>query len=246
MGYKVMQIETSNHCSLKCSYCPHPGQVRSKGDMTIDTFKKCLAVVKRSKNPVVDGRKFVWLNHFGEPLLNKQLPEMIRLATEAKVEVSFATNGVDHNNELFPRQLWKELRDCGLKGVMLSAHSKSLAELCKQLSGLVGIISAWEPKPGFFHDWAGQIVLPKSRQGEKKERTVACDYETHNMFAIGWDGSIASCCYDVECSTGLSVDDVLRDGFSFKPIGLCKKCNLGVGDSDWIRLDQGAGALLIK
>ena len=63
MGYKVMQIETSNYCSLKCIYRPHPAQHRPKGDMTFETFAKCMTLVQRSDNPVhVDGRKFVWLN----------------------------------------------------------------------------------------------------------------------------------------------------------------------------------------
>jgi len=65
MGYKVMQIETSNLCSLTCAYCPHPTQVRPKANMSLEVFDKCMELVRRSDNPEYKGRKFVWLNHFG-------------------------------------------------------------------------------------------------------------------------------------------------------------------------------------
>src|SRR5262245_22170737 len=107
MGYKVMQIEASNYCSLTCWYCPHPAQVRPKGNMSLETFSKCMTLVKRSENPERDGRKFVWLNHFGEPLLNPLLPDFVSFASDRGIEVSFATNGVDDGKELFPRSLWQ-------------------------------------------------------------------------------------------------------------------------------------------
>lgn len=46
-----MQIEASNLCSLTCVYCPHPTHVRPKGNMTMETFTKCVEIVKRSDNP---------------------------------------------------------------------------------------------------------------------------------------------------------------------------------------------------
>jgi sulfatase maturation enzyme AslB (radical SAM superfamily) len=96
MSFKVMQIEVSNECSLECAYCPHPSQIRPKGNMTFETFKKCIDLVTLSDNPEIDGRKFLWLNHFGEPLLNPMLPSFISYAESKSVEVSFATNGVDY------------------------------------------------------------------------------------------------------------------------------------------------------
>ena len=121
MGFKVMQIETSNYCSLKCFYCPHPTQARPMGDMTMATFRKCMRLVERSDNPPQsDGRKFVWLNHFGEPLLNPQLPDFIAYATGCGIRVSFATNGLDNDGNLFPRSLWQELARAGLQDIVLS------------------------------------------------------------------------------------------------------------------------------
>jgi Radical SAM superfamily len=232
MSYKVMQIEVSNLCSLTCAYCPHPDQKRPKGNMTFDTFKACMEVVKRSANPEQEGRKFVWLNHFGEPLLNPLLQEFIAYAVGQGVDVSFATNGVDHDRKFFPREKWAELRDAGLKDVMVSAHVKSVWSMKRHIGKVVRVRGAFQPKGAQLHDWAGQVDI--SRYSPRYVRNIPkapCDYETHNMFAIRWDGVLTACCYDIEGrSDGLSVHDVLQQGFVFEPTSLCSGCPLGRGD----------------
>lgn len=235
MNYKVMQIEVSNFCSLTCSYCPHPGQKRPKGNMDLVTFKKCIELVRRSSNPEHEQKKFVWLNHFGEPLLNPLLPAFIRYADQHGVEVSFASNGVDSTNTLFSKELWQELADSGLRGVGISAHTRPPVEFREHLKGIVEILYFWEPKKGGFHDWAGQVELSAWKVSQASPPpTKACDYELEHMFAITWDGRIAACCYDIEAQTTLSIDDVTADGYAFSPVKLCTTCTLGRGDSSWI------------
>jgi organic radical activating enzyme len=236
MGYKVMQIEVSNLCSLTCAYCPHPTQARPKDNMSLGTFEKCLELVQRSDNPVYKGRKFVWLNHFGEPLLNPRLADFIALAASRDIEVSFATNGVDEDKRLFPRERWRELAAAGLKGVAFSAHVKSARRFKAQVDGIVEVISVWEPRRDQIHDWAGQVELKAQWSHEHDgARRQPCDYQRDNMFAVTWDGRIAACCYDIEGQPGLTVDDVLANGFGFRDVPLCATCNLGRGDADWLR-----------
>ncbi len=235
MGYKVMQIETSNYCSLKCIYCPHPTQARPKGDMSIETFKKCMALVEHSNNPEhEDGRKFVWLNHFGEPLLNPMLPEFIKYAASCGIKVSFSSNGVDENGNLFPRDLWQQLARAGLEVVELSAHKKSEETLRRHVGDIVRIRLVWKPTTQYFHDWAGQVDMSRFKLELLDVPDRRCDYYTNNMFAVTWDGRIASCCYDIEARVGLTVDDVLENGFVFHEISLCATCRLGRGDASWL------------
>ncbi len=191
-------------------------------------------LVKRSDNPDHKGRKFVWLNHFGEPLLNPLLPDFISYATSCGIEVSFASNCVDQNRNLFPKSLWQKLANAGLKGVMISTHVKSEKILREHLGDIVKIISLWSPKKENFHDWAGQVDMSGFEIKEFDEPNAPCDYEKNNMFAITWDGKIAACCYDIEGQVGLTIDDVLKKGFHFHGISLCKKCRLGRGDVSWI------------
>lgn len=235
MGFKVMQIETSNYCSLKCFYCPHPTQARPMGDMTMATFRKCMRLVERSDNPPQSGgRKFVWLNHFGEPLLNPQLPDFIAYATGCGIRVSFATNGLDNDGNLFPRSLWQELARAGLQDIVLSAHKRSEKVLRGHIGDIVRVHWVWTPRKGNFHDWAGQVDMARFRLPPLPEPAGPCDYKAHNMFAVTWDGRIASCCYDSEGRVGLTVDDVLASGFAFREVSLCAGCRLGRGDAGWL------------
>jgi hypothetical protein len=236
MGYKVMQIETSNYCSLKCGYCPHPTQRRPKGDMSFETFAKCMTLVQRSDNPVhADGRKFVWLNHFGEPLLNPLLPQFIDYATSRRIKVSFSSNGVDQDGDLFPTSLWQRLANAGLEEVILSAHNRSEKHLRKHVEGIVRVLSVWTPKQKeHVHDWAGQVDMSRFKLPPRLIPDQPCDYNAHNMFAVTWDGRVASCCYDIEAGAGVSVDEVLQNGFVFREISLCASCRLGRGDASWL------------
>ena len=235
-----MQIEVSNECSLTCAYCPHPGQLRPKDIMQMDMFKKCIELVKRSENPEIQGRKFVHLNHFGEPLLNPMLPDFIRYASSQDVEVSFATNGVDADKTLFSRDLWKELADAGLRGVIVSCHVKSETTLRNHIGDLVKIYWVFKPRQQNMHDWAGQVDVKKINERFLRMPGTPCDYEIHNMFAVTWDGRIAACCYDIEARTPLTVDDVLDRGFSFRKISLCDRCGLGRGDVKMLTSDFAA------
>ncbi len=203
--------------------------------MSMETFEKCIEVVQMSDNPEYGGKKFVWLNHFGEPLLNPLLPQFVSYAVSQNIEVSFASNGVDRSKEMFPRDLWKELAEAGLKGVMISAHAKSLKTLTGHIDDIVPIVSSWVPKPENCHDWVGQVELKQFETKATPAKVLQpCDYENHNMFAVKWDGKLAACCYDIEGSDSISVDDVLADGFRFRRISLCDRCSLGRGDVNWL------------
>jgi len=231
LNYKVMQIEASNLCSLTCVYCPHPTQKRPKGDMSMAVFEKCMELVRRSSNPERAGRKFVWLNHFGEPLLNPLLPDFISRATALGIEVSFSTNAVSHDKQPFSQDLWRRLANAGLKGVIISTHARSERRLREHLGGIVEIFGVWSPAHDMMHDWAGQVAPANfEMRAIPPPASRPCDYETENMFAVSWDGRIAACCYDIEAVTGFTVDDVLASGFRFERIGLCSGCTLGRGD----------------
>jgi hypothetical protein len=206
--------------------------------MSLETFSKCMTLVKASDNPTHAGRKFVWLNHFGEPLLNPLLPDFIARATACNVDVSFSSNGVDYDRKMFPRSLWQRLADAGLRGVCLSAHARTGSALREHFGDIVNVFDIWEPKAGQFHDWAGQVDMSQFDLDDLDVPIEPCDYERHNMFAVTWEGRTTACCYDIEGSSR-SIDDVLSYGFGFRPITLCSSCRLGRGDLDMLRAHGG-------
>lgn len=71
-----VDIETTNLCDLKCIMCEGRSMKRSKGMMSMDLFER---IIRECNEIGVDSVK---LGLWGEPLLNKRLPDMIRFAKE--------------------------------------------------------------------------------------------------------------------------------------------------------------------
>jgi radical SAM protein with 4Fe4S-binding SPASM domain len=80
-------IDTSSRCNLRCVMCPNKDlPPAEKGNMSLELFRK---IIDEARHFVQD----VNLHHRGEPLLNPELPAMIRYAREAGLRVRFHSNG---------------------------------------------------------------------------------------------------------------------------------------------------------
>lgn len=103
-------IEPTNHCNLKCIICPHgSGLKREKGFMSLDSFKKILKEVIKAK--VLRAT----LNFAGEPLLNKNIFDMIRLAKVNNLYTRIHTNAT-----LLPEDYSRRIIDSGLDELSFS------------------------------------------------------------------------------------------------------------------------------
>ena len=86
-------VESTNRCNFKCAFCPQSnpdhGDTRDTGYLTVDNFRLFLERVAavRGGNPNVS----ICLD--GEPLMNRQFPEFIRIANEAGFFPRFSSNG---------------------------------------------------------------------------------------------------------------------------------------------------------
>lgn len=82
-------IENTNHCNAACVMCPRELQSRDKGIMNFDLYKKIIDEISVYKEEV----KRVHMHNFGEPLLDKKLPERIKYAKSKGIKhVYFVTN----------------------------------------------------------------------------------------------------------------------------------------------------------
>ncbi len=109
-GYKLTSanFEVTNACNIACTICPvNQGMKRKKSRQDLASFERFL-----DKNP---GLEFVLLFQWGEPLLVKQLPEMIRAATDRGVKTMITTNGT-----LLDETWCEKLLDAGLTRITLS------------------------------------------------------------------------------------------------------------------------------
>ena len=83
-------IEISGICNLRCISCIMgiPGANKNSGLMTAETYRKILTKM-RQEIPFLNS---VYLYLWGEPLLNPELPEIIRITNELGVACEISTN----------------------------------------------------------------------------------------------------------------------------------------------------------
>lgn len=91
-------------CNLKCNYCLHSlnkeerGHISDEVSMDFDLYKKCIDDIKNFPRKV----KVIHFAGLGEPLLHKNIVEMVAYAVEREVAetVDILTNGVFLSEEL--------------------------------------------------------------------------------------------------------------------------------------------------
>lgn len=82
--YKKVYVEISNTCNLNCSFCSKTK--RKKETLSIDQFKLILEKIK----PYT---RFIYLHVLGEPLLHRNINELINIANCNDFNVNITTNG---------------------------------------------------------------------------------------------------------------------------------------------------------
>lgn len=221
----IYQVEISNFCNLTCSYCPHPSQSRPKGNMSFSTFVDVVELASQCE------QKDLFLNNFGEPLLHPELFEFISYAKTKEIECNFITNGI-----LIDEAMAWRLYELGVRDIYLSEHlvgqKERIQEMLKENSIPLSIVYTYNPHKQEKHDWAGQVAsTTKSIRTliSTKKQYKPCIFETKKRVVILWDGSINTCCIDVN-GTGIvgSVKDYLgrKNEYEFQPIPLCNSCEL--------------------
>ncbi len=83
--FSKVNIEISNICNLKCSFCPTVK--RSKKLMSLELFEKIISQVA----PLTE---LVCFHLMGDPLLHPHLSEIVSLCEKYKVKIFLVTNGV--------------------------------------------------------------------------------------------------------------------------------------------------------
>lgn len=107
---KTIRIETTNGCNAKCIICPHADMGRPIDNMRDELFRK---IVSECADNNVDT---LHLHNFGEPLLDKKLPDRIALCKTLGIRrVKIFSNGALLNEER-----GRALIDAGLDEIKIS------------------------------------------------------------------------------------------------------------------------------
>jgi radical SAM protein with 4Fe4S-binding SPASM domain len=122
----VVRIETTNHCNASCTFCPRDSIGRKKGFMEQDLFEDVI------RQCAVRGARMVHLHGFGEPLLDKRLPERIEFARQEGIQrIKIFTNGA-----LLYGTMAERLLASGLDEVKISLDGANATEFNELRVGL--------------------------------------------------------------------------------------------------------------
>jgi len=201
---KIFQIEPTNHCNAKCSYCPHSKMTREKGFMSIETFDQCMQVIENS---------YVGLHHFGEPMLHPALSLMIELAAIKNIRVEFSTNGGNwtHVERVMKAQPYmiRYAYDYFKNPQFLKYVTEhNISTIIKTHS----VEEGTKPSTNF----AGAVNIENKIKGE-------CYFKKYKYVCVLWDGRVVPCCCDYDGQH--VIGDVWRGVKHQKTYELCKTCS---------------------
>lgn len=197
----IYQVELTNYCNSACPWCDNKTMKRNRGFMSRETFERVVSLLKQEPPP----EGVVGLHHFGESLLHPEIESYLSYLEQNNIHWRLSTNG---------RLLKKaEIRDMLLKqkngllvislenGAELSNVNKLIQEKKERGSQLKILLQTFGDTDlsrvilGDYkifriqkHSWA------KSGQGNYQK----CCFLLKNWVCVLWDGTIVSCCMDME------------------------------------------------
>ena len=118
----ALLAELTYRCPLHCPYCSNPTRARSDGDLTTDEWRRVL------REATGLGVLQVGFSG-GEPLVRRDLAELVHGARQAKLYTNLITSGVGLDESRA-----SELREAGLDSVQLSFQSDD-ADLADEIAG---------------------------------------------------------------------------------------------------------------
>ncbi|MGD9158489.1 MAG: radical SAM protein [Desulfobacteraceae bacterium] len=132
--YSVYLSPTSA-CNFKCIYCAHSLGLSEmikrygfvKETMTLDTYKKAVEQLSRFPEKI----KLLSLTGHGEPLLNKNIAQMVKIAKESN---AFERVEIISNGSLLSKDMSNNLISSGLDTIKISMQgisSLKYKEICK-------------------------------------------------------------------------------------------------------------------
>ncbi len=184
-----LMIEPCNYCNLQCSSCP-VGDKRIKKEKRIMTFVEFKKII----DEVGDYLFYIVLWNWGEPFLNKELPQMIKYAKEKNISVVTSTNGhyLDSNTA---RQIIDSKLDeiiIAVDGLSQKTYQKyrkggNLNTVIKGIKNLVRLkeqLNAKYPKIRlqFLAMEHNEHELPKLKEFSNKLGVDVCVVKTYNKY----------------------------------------------------------------
>jgi len=115
-----VQVEVTTYCNSDCIYCPHTtmGSRLRKMHMSLELFRELI--------PFIRYTKLIYLQGWGEPLLNPELFKIIRICKDNGKRVGFTTNGMYLTEEIINKliEFKVDILGVSLAGATATSHNK--------------------------------------------------------------------------------------------------------------------------
>lgn len=149
--YKKIYIEITNICNLSCSFCSIDNRV--KESITIEKFEELLRKIDKYTD-------YVYLHVKGEPLLHKNLKELLDLCLKYHKQVNITTNGtlLEDKKELLKHE--------AIRQINISLHSEnnkedyldSVFKTVDELNNKIVIYRFWTLEDNKMNEKSTEIV----------------------------------------------------------------------------------------
>lgn len=160
----LLYVDPSSACNFHCNFCPtgHKELINGagyrRGTLSLELFQKLIDDLKEFDQPL----KVMRMNKIGEPLLNRNLAEMISIAKQSgRIEyIDLATNA-----SFFSQELLAGLVDAGLDRLNISLEGMNAEQYRKtalvdfDFDNLVNQVRSFYPNRG---DCEVTIKIPSS------------------------------------------------------------------------------------
>lgn len=107
---RTLIVDTTSGCNLRCVFCSQPRWHPDYGNMSLESFQQL--------NDVLPRLRCISFSNSAEPLLNRDLFRMVRIAkkaTRGMIRTGFTTNGT-----LIDEEIVDGIRSCGLDAIEVS------------------------------------------------------------------------------------------------------------------------------
>lgn len=170
MKHPLVMMEISSYCNFSCKYCFTPQKKKLARHMDMDVFSKIVQQLPEL-NP-----KFVAFGLGGEPVLNPNHLDMIRMITKQDVEMRFFTNGMILKKEHLKEKILHVIT-ISLRAEDFSIRSPN-TEFTKYYQNIIEFIKAWNESSSSQSNLAILVLytpqgLPETVSWEEKQRQIA-------------------------------------------------------------------------
>ncbi len=177
----VIVFEPTTHCNLRCIMCPSPGFTGTRGYLSMELYEK---LIRQAIDGGVHRARFVGL---GEPMLHRNLPEMVRMAKQGGLYTEISTNAT-----LLTRELGQALLDAGLDELCFSLDTaieadyeriRKPAKYSEVVSNIEGFLALCKENP--------------ARAPVTVARMVVMEGSDVEAFSRRWEGKVDSLQFNI-------------------------------------------------